>query len=531
MKTMNLKHTFAALLCMAACAGLAACDSDTIETEGGKLPDRETLKNAYVSLRSAGSAQKQVAISFTEGATIPVSNKFYCFQTREAENSFSVTAAVDAEKVDEWNKAHDTNFALFPGTATISDEGRMTIETGTRRSALISVSISPVGVAGGTYLLPVSISAENMEFAPENRTLYYLVSVRTPYKDDYPVDTELGLSVVYLNTKEYQPLLVDAVTAEKWDMLETFDIEWTHSYFNIVNLRTVQIGLDETSGRAMLLLNSDIRWVLDQADKYIRPLQDKGRKVCISIEGNGSGLGFCNLTDAQIADFVSQVKAVVDNYPIDGINLWDRNAGYGKEGMPAMNTTSYPKLIKALREALGNDKLLTVTDHKEPTEYFWDTEATGGIAVGEYIDYAWSGYMSNSEGINIVDPWDQGGNYVSTKYPRKPIAGFTREKYGIVGIPFRAVNDDDFDQAMQEQTDLMSWVLDGKQTNNILVFNDLITNTQDEYEGVAQTTVGNAWGNFFQGAVFMEYMLTPSVTLSHPDEMAKKYNGFKKDWE
>ena len=48
MKTMNLKHTFAALLCMAACAGLAACDSDTIETEGGKLPDRETLKNTYV---------------------------------------------------------------------------------------------------------------------------------------------------------------------------------------------------------------------------------------------------------------------------------------------------------------------------------------------------------------------------------------------------------------------------------------------------------------------------------------------------
>ncbi|HAY18285.1 MAG TPA: glycosyl hydrolase family 18, partial [Rikenellaceae bacterium] len=66
--------------------------------------------------------------------------------------------------------------------------------------------------------------------------------------------------------------------------------------------------------------------------------------------------------------------------------LWDRNANYAvaeEKGFPKVNTTSYPKLIKALREALGQNKLLTVTDHEEPTEYFWDTQATGGIKVGE----------------------------------------------------------------------------------------------------------------------------------------------------
>jgi len=530
MKTMNIKHALVALLC-AACAGFTACDVDPIATEGGKLPDKETIENTYVSLRSIGTAQRQLAISLTEGETNPVSDKLYCFQTHETKNPVAMTATVDAAKVTDWNKAHNTNFILFPGNITISNNGNMSVEAGKKYSNLISVNISPEGVAGGTYLLPVSISTQDMELSPGNNTIYYLISIRTPYKDDYELDTELGLSVVYLNTQEYQPLLADVVTIEKMDMLSTFDIEWTHAYFNIVNLRTIQIGLDKTTGRAMLRLNSDIQWVLDHADKYIRPLQDKGRKICLSLEGDGSGLGFCNLDDTQITDFVMQVKAVVNNYPIDGINLWDRNAGYGKGGgLPAMNTTSYPKLIKALREALP-DKMLTLTDYGEPTEYFWDTEATGGIAVGDYIDYAWSGYMSNSEGINIVDPWDQGGNYVSTKYPRKPIAGFAREKYGIVGIPFRIVNDDNFEQAMQEQSDLMSWVLDGKQTNNILVFNDLITNTQDAYEGIAQFAIGNALGNFFEGSVFMEYMLTSSLTLSHPDEMAKKYDGFKKDWQ
>lgn len=98
------------------------------------------------------------------------------------------------------------------------------------------------------------------------------------------------------------------------------------------------------------------------------------------------------MTDTQIADFTSQVKEVVELYKLDGINLWDEGSGYGKEGMPPMNTTSYPKLIKSLREAMP-DKLLTLVDKEEPTEYFHDVTLCGGIEVGKYIDYAWHGYF------------------------------------------------------------------------------------------------------------------------------------------
>lgn len=52
------------------------------------------------------------------------------------------------------------------------------------------------------------------------------------------------------------------------------------------------------------------------------------------------------------------------------------------------------------------DKLLTLADYEEPTEYFGDTEATGGIEVGQYLDYAWSGYMSESEDYQLLDPWE-----------------------------------------------------------------------------------------------------------------------------
>jgi DNA gyrase subunit A len=42
----------------------------------------------------------------------------------------------------------------------------------------------------------------------------------------------------------------------------------------------------------------------------------------------------------QLADFVQQVKNVVELYRLDGINLWDKVSTYNKEGMFAMNTNN-----------------------------------------------------------------------------------------------------------------------------------------------------------------------------------------------
>lgn len=244
--------------------------------------------------------------------------------------------------------------------------------------------------------------------------------------------------------------------------------EWHNTIGNIVNLRTVTVKYDDSSGRAMLNLGSDMTYVLGHASKYIWPLQEEGRKVCISLEGGGTGLGFCNMTDEQIADFVAQVKAVVETYNLDGINLWDRNAGYGKEGMPETNTTSYPKLIKAMRDALGTDKLLTLTVYEEPTATFWDMEATGGIAVGEYLDYAWSGYNDNTDYVQLLDPWHPEESYVSA-YTQKPIAKLSPSKFGCINFPIYPNPKSSEELMMRDPYFIMDWILLGYRPNNIIV--------------------------------------------------------------
>lgn len=484
MKTIfNLQTGMVTLLCTAVFAGLTACETDPVEREGGKLPDKEPLETVSGMLRSGDSSEKTIDVLLTEGGGGFVMRNFYFQQTKPASGGFSLDAWVDATLLDDYNAADEVERTLLPEANYEFPDGKaLDLSPEAQRSALKRVKFTATGLAAGEYVLPLTVAGQD---APDaNKTLYYNVSVRQPYTDadGYALHDGHDLFFVfYINTNDFQPLLAQDYIMRK-KLARGTTVAWYDVVGNIINLRTVVLDYDAAAGRALLNLGNDMRYVLDHAVKYIRPLQEHGSKVCISVEGSGKGLGFCNLTDEQIVDFVAQVKTAVEEFGIDGINLWDRSAGYGKEGMPAVNTTSYPKLIKALREALGSEKLLTVTVYGEPTSTFWDTEATGGIAVGDYIDYAWSGYNSESEAPQLLDPWHPELAYVSD-YTQKPIANLPGERYGCINFPIYPALSMDMSMAVEQVLtgDLVDWVPNYK-PSNIIVFDDLHTNLQDNYE-------------------------------------------------
>lgn len=484
MKTIfNLQTGIVTLLCTAALAGLTACEADTVNREGGKLPDKGPLENTYGILRSSSVSDDKVRVRMTEGAGFITSNFYYQLSQTPA-SGLSLDAWIDGSRLDGWNEANDEQRTLLPEANYDFPDGKtLSLSAGEHRSALKRIRFMAENLAPGEYYLPLTVAEE--DGTEERQSINYLISIRARQPGEYKLNTDQVFTVFYLDTEKYQPLLVDEYLMSKLDA-NTWEYAWSEredgmrTIGDIVNLNTVALDYDAVTGRALLNLGNDMRYVLDHIDKYIRPLQDKGRRVCICLEGGGTGLGFCNLTDAQIDDFVAQVETVITEYELDGINLWDRNAGYGKEGMPAMNTTSYPKLIKAMRETLGNDKLVTLTDYEKPTEYFWNTEATGGIEVGQYLDYAWSGYLNNEKDVQIVDPWHQGQQYVSTDYARKPIAGLDPAKYGCVNIPWypEGMTKD----IMAYLTNIFFWRDAGNKQSNILVFENMRTLIQDNFE-------------------------------------------------
>ena len=319
----------------------------------------------------------------------------------------------------------------------------------------------------------------------------------------------------------------DYVAWEKMDMM-TFEIVYQASLGNIIVLRIAQVDYDTTSQRVLFAPTSDLLYTLEHSDKYIAQMKDKGRKICVCIEGAGKGIGFCNMTDAQIADFVTQVKVFVETYDLDGVNLWDRGTGYGKEGMPAMNTTSYPKLIKAMREAMP-DKLLTVVDHEEPTEYFHDTEVTGGIAVGDYIDYAWHGYVSEDEPIAFINPYNAGTSYTQN-YTRKPFAGLPEAKYGNVNVPFYSEKSDLFMDMNMDMWSMNAIMWNIERANNIIVFGDLVLPQVNFAELGCISMIQNflaylAYDEKFDAAYSYNVMMR-TFNIYHKNG----YNTFAKDW-
>ena len=541
MKTIfSLQTGIATLLCTAALAGLMACDADTVEQQGGKLPDKEPLETVSGMLRSGNSSEKTIDVLLTEGSDGFVMRNFYFQQTKPASDGLSLDAWIDATLLDDYNAAEEVERTLLPEANYEFPDGKaLDLSPEAQRSALKRIKFSATGLAAGEYVLPLTVAGQD---APDaNKTLYYNVSVRQPYTDEYALHDGHDLFFVfYINTNDFQPLLAQDYIMRK-KLARGTTVAWYDAVGNIINLRTVMLDYDAATGRALLNLGNDMRYVLDHAVKYIRPLQEHGSKVCISIEGSGKGLGFCNLTDGQIVDFVAQVKTVVEEFGIDGINLWDRGSEYGKEGMPAMNTASYPKLIKALREALGREKLLTVTVYEEPTSTFWDTQATGGIAVGDYLDYAWSGYNRESEAPQVLDPWHPELAYVSD-YTQKPIANLPKERYGCINFPIYSTSSMEIGTAINQilYTDMLDWVPNYK-PNNIIVFNDLHTNLQDNYETYWDTmfaqccTVMDSENRYLLGSRNgYSYLFDNNRLGTLPNEAGEWTGGYgkwKKDWQ
>lgn len=426
------------LTALAALCFLTACTDLTIHDNAeGVTPE---AGQAYTSLRAERVTGQSIAMTLTLGETADTEESaLYLRSSQPFEKSGTAWLDFAGEDfVNEYSESKGIEYKLLPA-AFYSMKGGNSIDISagsmeTGRNSLVITTKNLFGnvIAPGRYLLPVVCDGSSVCEVNETTILIDL-TVREPYTDPdgYELYTEKDLvTILYLNTSMFDPRLANDMVIEK-----IYPGSFRRTRFgigNIVNLRSASVGYDEISGKVTVQPSNDLRYVLEHYTERVLPVQESGRKVCVCIEGGGKGIGFCNITDEQIADFTVSVKRMVDTYGLDGINLWDRNTGYGKEDCPEMNTTSYPKLIRELRKALGQQKLLTVVDYREQTEYFDDVQKTGGIAVGEYIDYAWHGYNDANEFIQVVDPWAEDKLYHSQKYHGTRIAGLDHIRYGCL---------------------------------------------------------------------------------------------------
>lgn len=329
-------------------------------------------------------------------------------------------------------------------------EATVTIKAGEQQSGKIKLLFLRENLnSRAAHLFPVS--AIDVETGESYGKIDYLIKT----SEKTVRDGKEFVVAAYVDTEVMNPLIADQFIIEEQKYYDSS--RETYLYCPAIDITNVRTAfLKDINGRAMLTYTNDMEYVLKHAARYLQPMQQNGMKVCLTIKGGGTGLGFANLSDTQISDFAAQVQTAVALYHLDGVNLWDEGAGYGKEGIALPNKTSYAKLIKALKVIMP-DKLLTLVDTRETTEAL--CEEQDGIRVGDYLDYAWSTLS------DVLNPY-------AADTDLKPLAGLSMEKYASFFIPEM---EDLSDDEENELVDKLMIFVDGMTTvgKRVFVLGDL----------------------------------------------------------
>lgn len=571
MKTNNIIRSL--LFALPFAVLLSACSEEFIALETGKLPDEASFATVKSSMRSGHSFSGLTIIDIfaqekDEEPQTTVIDELVLTLNKPASKDLTAEIVIGGEfsaeyraEVERRNQQAYAYWRKLGGNYTKTEYKSDFFPTANLQISAETVTVK----AGKTDSDKIAIKLSNKELDPE--TIYslpltivlsddngtvikseYIISVDklSVTADSWQIETKEKIemnpelfTVLYLNVEEYQPQAANVLAYMRTHMEEGYIQKHYTLAGNIVNLRPSTVGYVPESQRVIFSLSPDLNYVLENSARYIRPLQAAGRKVCICIQGGGKGIGFCNMSDAQIEDFTDQVKTVIETYGIDGINLRDEGSGYGKEGFPAMNTTSYPKLIKSLREALP-DKLLTLVDKEEPTEYFHDATLCGGVEVGKYIDYAWHGYAEENQFLQIIEPWEKENPYSSFK--RKPIAGLSQDRYGSIVVPRTSVDSGmSFEEQQQQNLNVFFWKRDGRMKNKIyVVYADITGRLAGDYEGFPYNRPFTYIGLIADEARY--YELRPNgrwrvkrykydyQVLPMTNHAENNYNAYCKDW-
>ena len=224
----------------------------------------------------------------------------------------------------------------------------------------------------------------NKEMTPSVQDTDETTPMTKAYGDKTPVVT------AYIETNDTNPLNAG----------DYFD-ENGEPFFDIVELFASNIHKETVNGqvRPTLYLNDKLTPVLEGTGvtTYVRPLQEVGIKVLLTVLGDWQGVGVANMTDTQSEQFAEILVYAVEKYGLDGIGFDDEYANYSG----SLVSGSFGNIITKLHAKLPADKLITVFAYGYTNQI--------NSAAGALIDYAYTNftYWNGTPGISGVtkDRW------------------------------------------------------------------------------------------------------------------------------
>lgn len=356
-----------------------ACEDDIVipNKDNSKL---ETVDGVYGMVKSLAGARELTPISvFGNNAA---TGHVYFELTKAADKDVTVTFTVDQAALDAYNAANGTSYTMYPNVS-LANGGTATVKSGEKKSAPVELTIQAGGSVGSTYAVAVSATAnDGVEISAANQMYVYLVKPQPAIPDSRKGDI---LTHCFVEVNDENILNLGEYTMKKSGK----------PFFDVVSIFAANINQDAETGRVRVFCNDKVSFLLENADKYIRPLQAKGIKVTMTILGNHDEAGMGNLSEAAAKDFAQELKAFLDIYGLDGIDFDDEYTNYNNSapgaGFEKRSRANFARLVYECRQVFG-DKLIGVYEYGSLDSPDGEVE---GMKVGAIVDYMAYGYYQN----------------------------------------------------------------------------------------------------------------------------------------
>ena len=356
---------------------LAGCSEEAVVTNDdfGKY---EAVNHSYGYIKNAVAPSERLVDLYSTGAV----KQLEVGLTKAMNRAVDMKITVDESILTAYNKANNKNFPMLPeGLVTIGQNATVVVPPGYTTAEPVSIAFASSDALeqGTTYVVPLRISTTDADVKLSEEQQQYLFYV-IAQGERMDANKSAGYKVVScMETGDADPRI----------HCELFLKNEGKPLVDIVVLFSGNLNYNASTGRVYVHMNNSITPILQNRERYIKPLQDMGIKVVLGLLGNHDPAGVAHLEYQTALDFVGELKNVIDAYGLDGF-FWDdeyTSANASIPGFSTANKTNASRLIFEAKKAMP-DKLNIVYQYST----LYGLLAVDGVNPGDYLDYVISDY-------------------------------------------------------------------------------------------------------------------------------------------
>lgn len=312
----NMKRDIFLMMTLAASLACVSCSEELVIGEYNETKySNTTTVSPYIIDANTGKTSNIVELradSYESSVVLGLSR----LPKTGVDAVFTYDEADAAEYARKYNELHETDFEIYPAElVSFGENPKVLLAPDEQKSAEIPIHItySPELEDDKTYILPVKATASAMgdvDMTDEAHGVYLVRNYRkhsNTFKGKDAVKT-----ILFLEINDTNPL----------NALEYIvDNEESSLFFDYVVLFSANINY--VNGRAFISQNPNIQFLLDNHERFIQPLRDRGIKVLMSILGNHDQSGVAQLSEIGAKDFAREIAAMCREYHLDGVSFDD----------------------------------------------------------------------------------------------------------------------------------------------------------------------------------------------------------------